>query len=197
MLKRVCVYCSSSNSLDKSYYNDAELLGELLAKSNFDLVYGGSCVGTMHSVASSAKKHGSKIFGVMLEKLYNFGVSSDYCDEFILTESMRERKAKLDELSDSIVAMAGGFGTLEEVSEMIVQKQLGYNQKPIIFLNTNGFYDKLFEFFENIVDGKFAKDTATKLYYIANTPQDVVEYLNNYTPLEKEIKPEDIYTSVK
>ena len=76
-------------------------------------------------------------------------------------------------------------------------KQLGYNQKPIIFLNTNGFYDKLFEFFENIVDGKFAKDTATKLYYIANTPQDVVEYLNNYTPLEKEIKPEDIYTSVK
>ena len=197
MSKRVCVYSSSSDTLNKVFYDDAELLGKLLAGAGFDLVYGGSCVGTMYSVASSAKRFGSKIYGVMPEKLYGFGVHSEECDEFYLTKSMRERKAKLDELSDSVIAMPGGFGTLEEVSEMIVQKQLGYNNKPIVFLNTNGFFNKLFEFFDNIIDGEFAKDTARELYFAANTPQGAVDYLINYKSSDKEIRPEDIYTAVK
>jgi hypothetical protein len=93
--------------------------------------------------------------------------------------------------------MAGGFGTLEEVSEMIVQKQLGYNNKPIVFLNTNGFYNKLFEFFENIMEQQFAKSTAKDLYYDARTPQDVIEYLLNYRYVDKVIEPKDIYTSIQ
>lgn len=194
MNKCVCVYCSSSNTLDKSYYENAEILGKLLAENGFDIVYGGSCVGTMHIVANTAKKHGSKIIGVMPEKLCGFGVASDYCDEFYKTKDMRTRKQKLDEVSDAVVAMAGGFGTLEEVSEMIVQKQLGYNNKPIVFLNTNGFYDKLFEFFDNIIAQQFAKTTAKDLYYNAKTPQDVVDYLLNYKPIEKTVLPKDIYT---
>ena len=195
MTKNVCVYCSSSNTLDKSYYADAELLGKLLAEKGFNVVYGGSCVGTMHSVASSAKKYGSKIIGVMPEKLFNFGVSSDYCDEFYKTKDMRTRKQKLDDVSDAVVAMAGGFGTLEEVSEMIVQKQLGYNNKPIVFLNTNGFYDDLFKFFDTITVQQFAKETAKDLYFNAKTPQEAVEYLLNYEYGEKVIEPKDIYTS--
>lgn len=195
MTKNICVYCSSSNTLDKSYYEDAELLGQLLAKNGFNVVYGGSCVGTMHSVASSAKKSGSKIIGVMPEKLFNFGVSSDYCDEFYKTKDMRTRKQKLDDVSDAVVAMAGGFGTLEEVSEMIVQKQLGYNNKPIVFLNTNGFYDNLFKFFDTIMAQQFAKETAKNLYFNAKTPQEVVEYLLNYEYGAKVVEPKDIYTS--
>lgn len=195
MTKNICVYCSSSNTLDKSYYEDAELLGQLLAKNGFNVVYGGSCVGTMHSVASSAKKSGSKIIGVMPEKLFNFGVSSDYCDEFYKTKDMRTRKQKLDDVSDAVVAMAGGFGTLEEVSEMIVQKQLGYNNKPIVFLNTNGFYDNLFKFFDTIMTQQFAKETAKNLYFNAKTPQEVVEYLLNYEYGAKVVEPKDIYTS--
>jgi hypothetical protein len=197
VIKNICVYCSSSDTLDKSYYDAAEILGGLLASNGFSVVYGGSCVGTMHTVASTAKKNGAKIIGVMPEKLFNFGVSSDYCDEFYKTIDMRSRKQKLDEVSDAVVAMAGGFGTLEEVSEMIVQKQLGYNNKPIVFLNTNGFYNKLFEFFENIMEQQFAKSTAKDLYYDARTPQDVIEYLLNYRYVDKVIEPKDIYTSIQ
>ena len=131
----------------------------------------------------------------MPEKLYGFGVYSDECDEFFLTDDMRDRKAKLDELSDAVIAMAGGFGTLDETAEILVQKQLGYNNKPIVFLNTNGFYDHLDKFFDNIMNQSFAKDTAKDLYYFAPTPQDAVEYLLNYEYGHKEIKPEDIYTA--
>ena len=192
--KKICVFCSSSNTLDKSYYEAAEELGRLIAESGFDMVYGGSNVGTMHSVARCAKSHGSKLYGVMPEKLYNFGVYSDYCDEFYLTSDMRERKAKLDELSDGVIAMAGGFGTLDEVAEILVHKQLGYNNKPIVFLNTNGFFNNLSKFFDNIITQSFAKTTAFDLYYFADTPQDAVDYLKQYQYVEKTITPDEIYT---
>ena len=196
MKHSVCVFCSSSSTLDEKYYEDSRELGELLGKNNFDMVYGGSSVGMMYEVARLAKSHGSKILGVMPEKLYNFGVSSKECDKFHLTTDMRSRKLKMDELSDSIIALAGGFGTLEEVSEMIGQKQLGYNNKPIVFLNTKGFYNNLFKFFDDIIEGSFAKSTAKDLYYIANTPQDAVEYLLNYQYGNIKVSKEDIYTKV-
>ena len=192
--KNICIFCSSSNTLDKSFYDDAHILGEELAQHSFNLVYGGSSVGTMYTIAKAAKANGAKIYGVMPEKLYGFGVHSTECDEFFLTNDMRDRKAKLDELSDGVIAMAGGFGTLEEVSEIICHKQLGYHNKPIVFLNTNGFFDNLFLFFDRIVQDSFAKATSKDIYYIANTPKDAVNYLLNYDYTEKEIKPEDIYT---
>lgn len=195
--KKVCVFCSSSDTLDKSYYDDAHILGKLLAQAGFDLVYGGSNVGTMYTIAKSAKANGAKIYGVMPEKLYGFGVYSDECDEFFLTKDMRERKAKLDEISDAVIAMAGGFGTLDETAEILVQKQLGYNNKPIVFLNTNGFYNDLDKFFDRIMDQSFAKDTAKDLYYFAPTPKDAVNYLLKYEYGQKDIKPEDIYTAVR
>ena len=184
MKHSVCVFCSSSSTLDEKYYEDSRELGELLGKNNFDMVYGGSSVGMMYEVARLAKSHGSKILGVMPEKLYNFGVSSKECDKFHLTTDMRSRKLKMDELSDSIIALAGGFGTLEEVSEMIVQKQLGYNSKPIVLLNVNRFYDNLIGFFDTIIKENFAKSNAKELYFVASTPEEAVEYLNNYQPKE-------------
>ena len=105
-------------------------------------------------------------------------------DVFVKTEGMRERKAKMDELSDAVVALAGGFGTLEEISEMIVQKQLGYNSKPIVLLNINHFYDNLIGFFNTIIQENFAKSNAKELYFVASTPKEAVEYLNNYQPKE-------------
>ena len=197
MRKKVCVFCSSSNTLENKYYTDADELGVLLAENEFDLVYGGSSVGTMYTIAKAAKRNGSKIYGVMPEKLYGFGVHSNECDEFYLTEDMRSRKDKLDELSDAVIAMAGGFGTLEEVSEILCHKQLGYNNKPIIFLNTNGFYDNLISFFDNIMLESFAKMTASKLYYVAETPKDAINYLLNYEYGDKTVRPEDIYTVAK
>lgn len=196
MQHNVCVFCSSSGTLDEKFYKHARELGKLLGQNNMNLVYGGSKVGTMYETAKEAKLYGSKIIGVMPEKLYEFGVSSSECDEFHLTKDMRARKSKMDDLSDTVIAMAGGFGTLEEVSEMIVQKQLGYNNKPIVFLNTKGFYDNLITFFDDIIKGSFAKETAKDLYYIANTPQDAIAYILNYDYTFVERTKEDIYTKV-
>lgn len=196
MQHNVCVFSSSSSTLAPIYYEHARILGELLGKNNMNLVYGGSKVGTMYEIAKSAKENGSKIIGVMPEKLYNFGVSWDKCDEFYLTKDMRSRKAKLDECSDCVIAMAGGFGTLEELSEMFVQKQLGYNNKPIIFLNTNRFYDNLLKFYDDIIKESFAKDTAKNLYFVANNPQEAINYILNYDFKEVKLTMEDIYTRI-
>ena len=96
-------------------------------------------------------------------------------------------------MSDAVVALAGGFGTLEELSEMIVQRQLGYNKKPIIILNTNGFYDKLMEFFEVIIAQKFANKNMRNLYFMASTPQEAIDYLRNYVPSELNVDKNTIY----
>ena len=136
MIKNVCVFASSSNNLDPQYYIDASKLGEIIGKNGLNIVYGGSRLGLMYACASEVKENGGKIIGIMPQKLYDFGCGNpEDCDEFILTSGMRERKAKMDEISDAVIALPGGFGTLEEISEMIVQKQLGYNSKPIVLLS--------------------------------------------------------------
>ena len=137
----------------------------------------------MYACASAVKENGGKIIAVMPEKLANLGCANpEDCDEFILTPGMRERKAKLDEKSDAIIAIAGGFGTLEELAELIVQKQLGYNNKPIVLLNTDGFYDKLIDFFETIISRNFANSASSNLYYIAKTPTEALDYIIKYNP---------------
>lgn len=194
MIKKVCVFASSCNFLEEQYFNDAKLLGRLLAQENFEMVYGGSCLGLMWACAQEVKNTGKKIIGVMPQKLKDLDVFSDYCDDFYLTPCMRTRKAKMDELSDAVVTLPGGFGTLEELSEMIVQKQLGYNNKAIVILNTAGFYDNLLKFFDDILEQKFANKKARNLYFVANSPQEAVEYLKTYQPQDFAVKKEDIYS---
>lgn len=185
-IKNICVFASSSNHLEEIFYQHARELGLLIGKNNLNIVYGGSKLGMMYACAGAVKETGGKIIGIMPERLANMGCANpEDCDEFILTAGMRERKAKLDELSDAVVAIAGGFGTLEELSELIVQKQLGYNNKPIVILNTDGFYDRLIDFFDTIITRNFANEESRKLYYIAKTPLEAIEYIENY-------KPEDI-----
>ena len=192
-IKRVCVFASSCNYLESSYYVVAEEFGDLLGKAGFDMVYGGSSLGLMWACANKVKENGCQIIGVMPEKLHNMGVNTDECVELFVTPCMRSRKAKMDEISDAVVALPGGFGTLEELSEMIVQKQLGYNNKPIVILNINGFYDKLIDFFEQIIELKFASDSARELFFVASTPFDAVEYLKNYESKNNAVTKEQIY----
>ena len=181
MIKNICVFASSSQNLDSSYYNTAQQLGKLIGQNNMNIVYGGSRLGMMYACAEAVKVNGGKIIGIMPEKIYNYGVGNpEDCNEFYLTSGMRERKAKMDELSDAIIALPGGFGTLEELAEMIVQKQLGYNSKPIILLNTNNFYNKLIEFFETMINEQFAKENSRELYFIANTPDEAIKYIKTY-----------------
>ena len=196
-MKNICVFCSSSDGIEEIYYKEAQEIGKMLAKQGYNLVYGGSTFGLMGTVAKAAKQFGSKIIGVMPQRIYDLIAHENVCDEFHLTTCMRERKAKMDELSDAVITLPGGFGTLEEASEMIVQKLLGYNTKPVVFLNTNNFYDKLLEFFNQIISERFALDSTGDLYYVAKTPQEAVEYIANYVPNKRPENLEEIYVTAK
>ena len=132
-IKTICVFASASDNIDEIYFKAAHKLGSEIAKNHYDIIYGGSNLGLMGEVTNSARLRGSEIIGVMPEKIYNLGIHPGECSRFILTKGMRERKVKMDELSQAVIALSGGFGTLEELAEMIVQKQLGYNNKPIVF----------------------------------------------------------------
>lgn len=177
----ICVFASSSNNLKEVFYKDASELGVLMGQNSMNIVYGGSRLGMMYACASKVKENGGQIIGVMPKRLYDMGYgNSEDCAEFILTSGMRERKAKMDELSEGVIALAGGFGTLEEISEMIVQKQLGYNKKPIVLLNTDGFYENLINFFSAIIENNFAKSGTEELYYVAQTPKDAIDYIKEY-----------------
>lgn len=193
MIKDICVFASSSNFLDEKYYIAARELGKLIGQNGYNIVYGGSNLGLMWACASQVKENGGAVTGVMPEKLHNMGVFTPECDEFILTAGMRERKAKIDEISQAVIALPGGFGTLEEVSEMIVQKQLGYNKKPIVILNTDGFYDNLIRFFEDMIEEKYANKNMRIMYYVAKTPQDAIEYINTYSPSDVNVDKNSIY----
>lgn len=180
-MTNICVFASSSNNLDDIFYRDAAELGRLMGINGMSIVYGGSRLGMMYACASKVKENGGNIIGVMPKRLFDMGYGNkEDCAEFILTKGMRERKAKMDEISEGVIALAGGFGTLEEISEMIVQKQLGYNKKPIVLLNTNGFYNDLIKFFDSIIQNKFAKQGTEELYYIAQNPIDAVNYIKEY-----------------
>lgn len=184
-IKNICVFASSSNSLSSVYYETASELGKLIAENGYNIVYGGSRRGMMYACASKVKEFGGKVCGIMPHKIADFGCSNpEDCDEFILTEGMRERKALLDEKSDAIIALPGGYGTLEELAEIIVQKQLGYNNKAIVILNTNNFYKGLIEFFEETISQNFAHSGSRNLYFIASTPKEAIEYINSYKPEE-------------
>lgn len=183
-IKNVCVFASSSNSLDKEFYEDARQLGILLAQEGFNLVYGGAKLGSMFETARAVKEFGGNVIGVIPEKLHELYAQNTSCDELHVTKCMRTRKEKLDEVSDAVVALAGGFGTLEELSEMIVQKQLAYNNKAIVIINTNGFYDSLLKFFDEIINSHFAIEESRNFYYVAKTPKEAVDYLKNHIPEE-------------
>lgn len=183
-IKNICVYSSSANNLEQKYYDAAKELGILMGQEGFNLVYGGGTLGTMWINAQAVKDFGGKVFGVIPEKLHALGIENYSCDELIVTKCMRSRKQKMDELSDAVLALAGGFGTLEELSEMIVQKQLGYSTKAIVILNTDGFYDNLLKFFDEMMNKNFATSNSNELYFVAKNPQDAIDYLKNYTPQE-------------
>ena len=179
-IKTICIFASSSNLIDEKYRKHAHELGELIAKNGYNIIYGGSNRGLMGIVTKTAFQLGANVVGVMPEMLRNMGIEEGNCSEFIVTKGMRERKAKMDEMSQCVIALSGGFGTLEELSEMIVQKQLGYNSKPIVLLNTDGYYDKLSEFFNKMIDENFAPKECSNLYFCTDSVQKALDYINNY-----------------
>lgn len=180
----ICVFSSSSNAISQVYVDEAIDLAQRIGQFNFCLINGGSNVGLMDVITREAGKNGAKTIGVIPEKLRDYNLASIHAHEIIVSGDMMERKAKMRELSDSFIALAGGFGTLEEILEVITLKQLGYHHKAIVFINTNGFYDDLFRQFEKSYEEKFAKENYRKLYFIAKNASEAMNYLLNYQPEE-------------
>lgn len=180
----ICVFSSSSNAIADIYFQDAVELAQLIAQENYCLINGGSNVGLMDVVTREAGKNGAKTIGVIPQKLHDFNLASVHAHEIIVSGDMMERKFKMRELSDAFIALAGGFGTLEEILEVITLKQLNYHNKAVVFINTNGFYDDLFRQFEKSYDEKFAKESYRRLYFIANNPAEAMEYIEHYKPEE-------------
>jgi len=180
MKKRICVYCSSSNALDKVYFNAANELATLMAARNHSLVYGGTNVGLMGELARTIKSYNGEVIGIIPEKIRDKGIAFNQADILVVTKNMRERKAKMEEYADAIITLPGGFGTLEEIFEMITSKQLQFHNKPLVFLNVNNFYDRLFDFLEQVYAHNFAKPVYKELYYIANDVQSAIKYIEEY-----------------
>ena len=186
--KRICVYCSSSNYLPEKFYIFAKELGEKIAKNNYDMVYGGTTVGMMGVIASNAQSNGSHVIGVIPERIASFGLKNLELSEIITTKDMRERKATMEKYADVFVAAPGGFGTFEEVFEILVAKQLGYHKKPIIFLNFDGYYDNMLKMFATVYENHFAKQEMKSLYCIIDSIDDMFDYIKDYEPKEIVLK---------
>ncbi|HYG56628.1 MAG TPA: TIGR00730 family Rossman fold protein [Symbiobacteriaceae bacterium] len=184
MEKSICVYCASSDRVAPHFFEAARQLGAEIARRGYALVYGGTDVGLMGTIARSVHQHGGKVVGVIPELIHGKGIAYALCDELIVTADMRERKAVMDARAGAFVAFPGGFGTLEEAFEMLTLKQLRYHSRPVAFLNVAGFYDPLLELFEHIYANHFAWPESRQLYHIANDLESLFDYLESYRPPE-------------
>ncbi|NQU85311.1 MAG: TIGR00730 family Rossman fold protein [Mariniphaga sp.] len=181
----ICVFCSSSNGIADSYFSEAKTLGTLIGKSGHTLVNGGGNVGLMEESAAAAKKAGANTIGVIPVRMHERNLTSENSLEVIITDDMKDRKEQIREISDAFIALPGGFGTLEEILEVITLKQLTYHNKAIVFINTNNFFQFLFKQFEVTFSENFAKEEYNQLYYITENAEDAIEYIQNYKHIEK------------
>jgi cytokinin riboside 5'-monophosphate phosphoribohydrolase len=180
----ICVFCSSSNAIADVYFNDAERLGEFIGSHGHSLINGGANVGLMEAVTIAARKSGARTLGIIPERMQEKNLVSNHSHEVEITADMMFRKERMRQTSDAFVALPGGFGTLEEILEVITLKQLDYHRKAIVFINTANFFDALFNQFEKGFQENFSKPEYKKLYYIASSPEDAINYIENYQPGE-------------
>ena len=188
MSKSICVYCSSSDAVSPAFFQVAAELGALIAQNGYTLVYGGGNIGLMGALAISTHEHGGKVVGVIPKFLHEFGLSYEKSNELIITSDMRERKAVMESRADAFIGLPGGFGTLEEMLEIITLKQLRIHTKPIVFLNTDGFYDGLRDVFEHMYNEQFTKPHCRQLYSFTSDAPSAISCIHNYEPPVLEAK---------
>ena len=179
-MKRITVFCGSSFGTEEIYKEQATLLGQTMAKQNIELVYGGANVGLMGAVADGILNEGGKAIGVLPNFLRSKEIAHLGLTELILVESMHERKTKMNDLCDGVIALPGGFGTLEELFEMLTWAQLGLHKKPIAILNINGFYDSLIELTKVMVEKGLLKEANQQMLLVSDNIDDLLEQMKNY-----------------
>ncbi len=182
-LTSIVVFCGSSEGANPQYVQQGYALGKTLAQKKITLVYGGTKIGIMGAVAKGALEDDGKVIGVIPDFLKIREVFHTNLTELIVTQDMHERKLKMHELSDGIIMLPGGYGTLEEFFEMLTWGQLGLHQYPIGVLNTNGFYTELMTMLAKMVDQGFVKKENFDMILVDASIDDLLYKMNNYKPL--------------
>lgn len=182
-LESIAVFCASSPGNDEQIYNEAYRLGEILAKRDIQLIFGGSKLGLMGQVAAGNLENGGQTIGVIPEFLKTKEVVHTGLTKLITTRDMHERKLKMHELSDGFIALPGGFGTLEELFEIVTWGQLGLHRSPIGLLNINGFYDDLMALFKTMVRKEVLRKENFDLLLIGENIEELLEKMHNFKPL--------------
>jgi uncharacterized protein (TIGR00730 family) len=183
----ICVYCSSSDAVAPAYFDAARTLGQQIAHRGDTLVYGGAAIGLMGALAQAVKTGGSTVIGVMPTVLQEMRIVFTDADELVTTRDMRERKAVMESRADAFVVLPGGFGTLEELAEILTLRQIGVHTKPIVLLNTESYYAPLIALFEHFYRQQFAHPWRDA-YYLARNVTDIFQYLESYIPTPAPIK---------
>ncbi|MFT7600448.1 MAG: hypothetical protein ACI8TP_003390 [Acidimicrobiales bacterium] len=179
-LTRVCVYCASSPGSNQRILEATDALADLLVEHGIELVYGGGAVGLMGRIADRIMAGGGRVTGVLPTGLFPLEVGHIGISELIEVDSMHDRKAEMFRLSDGFIALPGGFGTLEEMAEVLTWAQLGMHAKPIGLLNIDGFYDGLLSFFDRCVTDRLLKDTNRSLLIDHSDPSALLDAMFHY-----------------
>ncbi len=187
-IEQVCVYCGSSTQADESYYETARLLGGLLSESEIELIYGGGDVGVMGAISDAVLDSKGKVTGVIPKFMVDQGWCNRRVENMLVVETMHERKAKMAELSQGVIALPGGCGTLEELLEIITWKQLGIYLHPIVILNVNNYFDPLLTQFKQALDANFMRPMHQHMWSVASNPKEAIAQLLT-TPLwDKDVR---------
>ena len=184
-MKSIVVFCGSGEGYNEVYREAAEQMGITLAARHIRIIYGGAKVGLMGALADAALDQGGRVTGVIPEFLKTEEVAHEGLTELITVDTMHERKLKMHELSDGIIAMPGGWGTMEELFEMLTWGQLGLHSKPVGLLNVNGYYDALKALCDNMVQEGFLNEYVNAMLLISESVDDLLEQMAAYVPMER------------
>ena len=187
-IKNVCVYSASSTKIAPVYFAVAEELGQLLALRGINLINGAGSIGLMAATSNACLEAGGTVTGVIPHFMVEENWHHKGLTQLIETETMHERKQTMAELSDGIIALPGGCGTMEELLEIITWKQLGIYLNPIVILNIDGFYNPLLEMLQRAIDGNFMRSEHQNIWQVATSAQEAIELLYTTPIWNKDVR---------
>lgn len=174
MIHSLAVYAASSTKIKSAYFAAAKRLGEILAGHGIRLVYGAGNMGLMGEVADAVLANGGEVTGVIPQFMVEQHWEHSGCSNLIVTQDMHERKATIMHEADALLALPGGMGTFEELTEVLTWKQLGLHTKPIVILNVGGYYDDLLRCFDRMAEEHFMRDIHKQMYVVVSSPEEVL-----------------------
>lgn len=180
-MRRICVYCGSNAGSDKAYSEAAKDLADVLVRHDYELVYGGASKGTMGVLADAMLENGGKVHGVIPKLLVDAEIAHAGLTKLHVVGSMHERKSMMAALSDGFIALPGGFGTLEELIEILTWGQLRFHEKPCGVVNVSGYFDKLLEYLDHAQEQGFVRAENRQMLLCADDATGIIQEFERYT----------------